>query len=216
VATASKSYFVEDAEKQASPKGARTPFPYTLQGLLDALDAARYRSAAGTPKVVVIIEGKRRQIIRRFEGGSEAWSASRAEIRSERGKEPPSGGKPDLRAHPPCGGPLDSVRDGSHTSHVHQGSTLRGGGDPPAGAVAVAARHEHEVAVLGWPAEERAAHAPSEPPCLLGSAGHVAVLPGHPVLEHRHNFPDQGQPRMADQHGPRVRPEADRRASNRP
>jgi hypothetical protein len=67
-----KTYVVEDAEK--NPKGVRTPFPGTLAALLAALDAARYRSTVWTPKVV---EGKRRQVIRRFEGGKEAWYASR-------------------------------------------------------------------------------------------------------------------------------------------
>jgi hypothetical protein len=80
-ATVAKTYIVEDPDKGAKPKGARTVFPGTLQGLLDALDAARYRSAAGSPKAVVISEGKQRQIIRRFENGRETWSASRAEIR---------------------------------------------------------------------------------------------------------------------------------------
>lgn len=66
-----KTYVVQDAEMTSSPKTADTPFPGTLAGLLDALDAARLRSAAGTPKIVVIVEGKRRTIIRRFEGGNE-------------------------------------------------------------------------------------------------------------------------------------------------
>jgi len=86
--TAAKSYVVEDAEEGSNAKAARTPFPGTLAGLLDALAAARYRSAAGTPKVVIIVEGRQRKVIRRFEGGSEVWSASRAEIRHERGNEP--------------------------------------------------------------------------------------------------------------------------------
>jgi len=88
MATAAKTYVVEDAEK--SPKGVSTPFPGTLRGLLDALDAAQYRSAAGTPKVVVIAEGKQRQVIRRFEHGQEVWSASRTEIVHE-----DRGGSPD-------------------------------------------------------------------------------------------------------------------------
>jgi hypothetical protein len=65
-------------------------FPGTLRGLLDALDAAQYRSAAGTPKAVVIAEGKRRQVIRKFERGQEVWSASRAEILRGHGKETPN------------------------------------------------------------------------------------------------------------------------------
>jgi hypothetical protein len=85
---AAKTYVVEDADESSDSKGVHTPFPGTLAGLLDALDAARYRSAAGTPKVVVIVEGKQRKVIRRFEGGAQAWSASRAEIRLERGEGP--------------------------------------------------------------------------------------------------------------------------------
>lgn len=75
-----KTYVVEDADKNAKPKTQPAVFPGTLQGLLDALDAGRYRSAAGTPKAVVILQGRQRQPIRRFENGQEAWSASRAEI----------------------------------------------------------------------------------------------------------------------------------------
>jgi hypothetical protein len=83
MATAGKAYIIEDADAGAKSKIAPAVFPGTLQGLLDALDAGRYRSAAGTPKVVVIAEGKQRKIIRRFEHGTEVWSASRAEIRHE-------------------------------------------------------------------------------------------------------------------------------------
>ena len=61
--------------------------PGRLAGFLDALDAARYRSAAGTPKAAVIVEGKRRQVICGFEGGNQVVSAP-AEIRHERGNEP--------------------------------------------------------------------------------------------------------------------------------
>lgn len=80
MARAGKSYIVEDAERGTDPAGVSTPFPGTLAGLLDALDAGRYRSAAGSPKVVVIVEGKERKVIRRYEDGNEVWSASRAEI----------------------------------------------------------------------------------------------------------------------------------------
>lgn len=78
MATDAKAYVVEDAGKSPSPKTACTPYPGTLAGLLDALGAARYRSAAGTMKVVVIVGGKQRTIIRGLEGGNEVWSASRA------------------------------------------------------------------------------------------------------------------------------------------
>jgi hypothetical protein len=82
MARAGKTYVVEDADKDSGSSIAPGIFPGTLQGLLDALDAARYRSAAGTPKALIIVEGKR-QIIRRYEHGAEVWSASQAEIRRE-------------------------------------------------------------------------------------------------------------------------------------
>ena len=88
MATAAKAYLVEDAEERSDPQTAHTPFPGTLAGLLDALGAARYRSAAGSPKVVVVVEGRQRTVIRSFEGGTEVWSASRAQIRHERAEGP--------------------------------------------------------------------------------------------------------------------------------
>ncbi len=43
-------------------------------------------AAGGPPKVLVIGEGKELQVIRRYEHGTEVWSASSAETRLERGK----------------------------------------------------------------------------------------------------------------------------------
>jgi len=84
-----KVYRVEDADPESSSGIPAGTFPGTLAGLLEALDAARYRSAAsGTPMVLVIEEGKNRQVIRRFEDGHETWSGSQAEIRSERADGP--------------------------------------------------------------------------------------------------------------------------------
>jgi hypothetical protein len=61
MATDLKVYSVEDADPESSSGIPAGTFPGTLAGLLDALDAARYRSAAGTPKVLVIAEGKNRR-----------------------------------------------------------------------------------------------------------------------------------------------------------
>jgi hypothetical protein len=84
-----KVYRVEDADPESSSGIPAGTFPGTLAGLLEALDAARYRSAAsGTPMVLVIEEGKNRQVIRRFEHGHETWPASQAEIRSEQADGP--------------------------------------------------------------------------------------------------------------------------------
>ena len=80
--TAAKTYVVEDAEPGVSSGIAAATSPGTLTGLLDALDAARYRSAAaGTAIALIITQGSQRQPIRRFENGQEVWSASTAEIR---------------------------------------------------------------------------------------------------------------------------------------
>ena len=76
MAMAGKVYVVEDADPGSSSGIPAGTFPGTLAGLLDALDAGRYRSAAGTPKVLVIADGKDRQVIRRFENGNETGSAS--------------------------------------------------------------------------------------------------------------------------------------------
>lgn len=84
MANAAKTYLVEDADESAKSGIPPGVFPGTLAGLLDALDAARYRSAAaGKGMVLVIVEGEQRQVIRKFEGGTETWSASRAEIRRQ-------------------------------------------------------------------------------------------------------------------------------------
>lgn len=84
MATDVKVYSVEDADPESSSGIPAGTFPGTLAGLLDALDAARYRSAAsGTPMVLVIEDGKNRQVIRRFENGHETWSASQADIRTK-------------------------------------------------------------------------------------------------------------------------------------
>jgi hypothetical protein len=65
MAAVGKAYIVEDADTNAGSNIPPGIFRGTLQRLLDALDAARYRSVAGTPKALIIAEGKRRQIIRR-------------------------------------------------------------------------------------------------------------------------------------------------------
>jgi hypothetical protein len=84
MANAAKTYLVEDADQGAKSGIPPGVFPGTLAGLLDALDAARYRSAAaGTGMVLAIVEGEQRKVIRKFEGGTETWSMSRAEIRRQ-------------------------------------------------------------------------------------------------------------------------------------
>jgi hypothetical protein len=84
MASSAKTYVVEDADESARSGIPPGEFPGTLAGLLDALDAARFRSAAaGTAMALIIKEGSQKQPIRRFESGREVWSASRAEIRRQ-------------------------------------------------------------------------------------------------------------------------------------
>ena len=88
MATDLKVYSVEDADPESSSGIPAGTFPGTLARLLDALDAARYWSAAWAPKVLVIAEGKNRQVIKRFEHGHETWSASQADIHTEQWDAP--------------------------------------------------------------------------------------------------------------------------------
>jgi hypothetical protein len=80
-----KTYLVEDADENAGSGIAPGVFPGTLQGLLDALDAARFRSSSTrTAIVLAIVQGEQQTVIRKFDSGTETWSASTAEIRRER------------------------------------------------------------------------------------------------------------------------------------
>jgi hypothetical protein len=96
MASAAKTYVVEDAGESAKSGIPPGVFPGTLAGLVDALDAARYRSAAtGTPKVLAIVEGKQRTVIRRLRaarrrgrrpGSRSSGSANTAGRMSDRGE----------------------------------------------------------------------------------------------------------------------------------
>jgi hypothetical protein len=47
-------------------------FPYTLRGLTDALDEARFRSFAGPPQVVAVMGEGGLKVIRRYVSGRES------------------------------------------------------------------------------------------------------------------------------------------------
>ena len=49
-------------------------FPYTLKGLVDALEEARFRSFAGPPQVVAVTGEDGMRVIRRYCRGKEALS----------------------------------------------------------------------------------------------------------------------------------------------
>jgi hypothetical protein len=95
MASAAKTYVVEDADESAKSGIPPGEFPGTLAGLVDALDAAGYRSAAaGTPIALVIVEGEQRTIIRR---------CSRAARR--RGQRPQRRSAAAMRADPQISAP---------------------------------------------------------------------------------------------------------------
>jgi hypothetical protein len=47
-------------------------YPYTLKGLTDALEEARFRSFAGPPQVVMVLGESGMRIIRRYSRGRES------------------------------------------------------------------------------------------------------------------------------------------------
>jgi hypothetical protein len=46
-------------------------YPYTLKGLTDALDEARFRSYSGPAQTVTVLADNRTRVIRRYEHGRE-------------------------------------------------------------------------------------------------------------------------------------------------
>jgi hypothetical protein len=54
-------------------------YPYTLRGLTDALEEARFRSFAGPPQVVLVMGDGAMRVIRRYDHGREAPVRDNAE-----------------------------------------------------------------------------------------------------------------------------------------
>lgn len=67
--TGSRAYVVRDAE--AGPGEVTRVYPYTLKGLTEALDEARFLSMGGAAQVLAVIVDGRSTVIRKFEGGRE-------------------------------------------------------------------------------------------------------------------------------------------------
>ena len=69
---AARGYLVRDADS-ARGKGAKIDqiYPYTLRGLTEALEEARFRSHSGAPQVLAILGTGSTRVIRRFEDGRE-------------------------------------------------------------------------------------------------------------------------------------------------
>jgi hypothetical protein len=71
-ATAGGAYVVRDDKSGAGQGNVDKLYPYTLKGLTDALDEARFRSHHGPPQVVAVLgEESGVRVIRRFAGGRE-------------------------------------------------------------------------------------------------------------------------------------------------
>jgi hypothetical protein len=66
-----RAYVVRDAGSPSRQGKLYKLYPYTLPALLEALEDARFRSFTGPPQVVVLMAGRQRTVIRRFEHGRE-------------------------------------------------------------------------------------------------------------------------------------------------
>jgi hypothetical protein len=90
---AARGYLVRDAETNGG-KGRKVDqiYPYTLRGLTEALEEARFRSHSGAPQVLAILGTGNTRVIRRFEDGREVPMAPlprpRGEGRGDGGPQP--------------------------------------------------------------------------------------------------------------------------------
>ncbi len=71
MARAGGAYVVRDESPGAQPGNVDQLYPYTLKGLTDALEEARYRSFGGPAQVVAVHSESGLRIIRRYERGHE-------------------------------------------------------------------------------------------------------------------------------------------------
>ena len=67
--TGSRAYVVRDAEAGATE--VTRMYPYTLKGLTEALDEARFLSMSGPAQVLVLLADGRGTVIRKYEKGRE-------------------------------------------------------------------------------------------------------------------------------------------------
>jgi hypothetical protein len=80
MARAGGAYVVRDdsggrGPADAGPGNVDKLYPYTLKGLTDALEEARFRSFSGPPQVVMVMKADGLQVIRRYEEGRERPAA---------------------------------------------------------------------------------------------------------------------------------------------
>jgi hypothetical protein len=65
------AYVVRDDDPGGPSGNVDKLYPYTLKGLVEALEEARFRSYAGPPQVVMTMTEGGMRLIRRFEHGRE-------------------------------------------------------------------------------------------------------------------------------------------------
>jgi hypothetical protein len=65
------AYVVRDDSPGGPSGNVDKLYPYTLKGLVEALEEARFRSVAGPPQVVVVKGEDGMRVIRRYEHGKE-------------------------------------------------------------------------------------------------------------------------------------------------
>lgn len=71
MAQAGGAYVVRD-EEGSTPGNVDKLYPYTLRGLTEALEDARFRSFAGPPQLVMVRGESGLKVIRRYVSGREA------------------------------------------------------------------------------------------------------------------------------------------------
>ena len=72
MARAGGAYVVRDESAGTTPGNVDKLYPYTLKGLTDALEEARFRSFAGPPQLVMVVTETGRKVIRRYSHGKES------------------------------------------------------------------------------------------------------------------------------------------------
>jgi hypothetical protein len=68
---ARRAYVVREDSTGGQRGSVDRLYPYTLKGLTDALDEARFRSYSGPPQIVTVLADNRTRVIRRYEHGHE-------------------------------------------------------------------------------------------------------------------------------------------------
>jgi hypothetical protein len=102
MADAAKGYLVRDAVATGG-KGRKVDqiYPYTLRGLTEALEEARFRSHSGAPQVLAILGTGNTKVIRRFEDGREVPVAPLAELLAFAAGPPATRRSPSSRRRSP-------------------------------------------------------------------------------------------------------------------